>query len=74
MIHVNLLPEELRKIERARKVKADIAVLSGGAIAVGVLVAVIAFVMVGRRVSQVAQTKARLNQLSAQREEADALN
>ena len=73
MIHVNLLPEELRKIERVRKVKADIAVLSGGAIAVGVLVAVIAFVMIGRRVSQLAQVKTRLNQLSAQREEADAL-
>ncbi|MCX6340052.1 MAG: PilN domain-containing protein [Candidatus Aureabacteria bacterium] len=73
MIHVNLLPEELRKIERVRRVKADIAMLSGGAIAVGVLIAVIAFVVVGRRMSQLAQVKARLNQLTAQREEADAL-
>jgi Tfp pilus assembly protein PilN len=73
MIHVNLLPEELRKIERVRRVKMDIAVLSGGAIAVGVLIAVIAFVVVGRRMSQLAQVKTRLNQLTAQREEADAL-
>lgn len=73
MIHVNLLPEELRKIERVRRVKMDIAVLSSGAIAVGVLIAVIAFVVVGRRMSQLAQVKTRLNQLAAQREEADAL-
>jgi len=73
MIHINLLPEELRKIERVRRVKADIAVFSGGAMAVGVLIAVIVFVVVGRRVSQLAQVKTRLNQLSAQREEADAL-
>ncbi len=73
MIQVNLLPEELRKIERARKVKADIAALSGVAIAVGALVALIVFIMIGRRVTQVAQMKARLNQLSAQREEADTL-
>ena len=73
MIHVNLLPEELRKIERARKFKADIAMFSGGAIAVGVLIAVIAFIIFGRRMSQVARIKARLDQLTPQREEADAL-
>lgn len=73
MIHVNLLPEELRKIERARKVRADIAMLSGGAIAVGVLIAVIVFVMIGRRMSRDARIRARLGQLNPQREEADVL-
>lgn len=73
MIHINLLPEELRKIERVRKLKANVAMFSGGAIAVGVLIAVIAFVMVGRRMSRDARIKARIEQLTPQREEADAL-
>lgn len=73
MIHINLLPEELRKIEKARKLKANVAMFSGGAIAVGVLIAIIAFVMVSRRMSHVAQIRARLDQLKPQREEADAL-
>jgi Tfp pilus assembly protein PilN len=73
MIHINLLPEELRKIERSRKFKANIAIFSGGAIAVGVLIAVVAFVMVNRRMSEVARIRARLDQLKPQREEADAL-
>lgn len=73
MIRINLLPEELRKIEMARKFKANVAMLGGGAIAVGVLVAAIVFVMVGRRMNQAARIRARLDQLTPQREEADAL-
>ncbi|MEJ2746127.1 MAG: hypothetical protein P8123_10665 [bacterium] len=73
MIHINLLPEELRKIERTRKFKANVVMLGGGAIAVGVLIAVIAFVVIGRRAKDVARIKARLEQLRPQREEADTL-
>jgi len=73
MIHINLLPEELRKIERSRKFKANVAIISWGAIAVGVLIAIIAFVIISRRMSETARIKARLEQLRPQYEEADAL-
>jgi Tfp pilus assembly protein PilN len=73
MIHINLLPEELRKVDIAHKLKANIALFSGGAIAVGVLIVVIAFVLVGRRIRRDARIRARLDQLRPQREEADAL-
>lgn len=73
MIKINLLPEEMRKIERVRKVKLNIALFSGSAIALGVVVVLVASFIIGRRMNQISHMKARLRELSAQRDEADAI-
>ncbi len=72
MIQVNLLPEEMRKIERMRKVKVNVALLVGGGGAGG------------RRHrrhplrrgapdADLAEVKRRLREITPQREEADAV-
>ena len=73
MIHVNLLPEELRKIERVRKVKINVAILTGGAVAVAMVIIVIIFVIVGQRVRKLSEVRSRLRAITPQREEAESL-
>lgn len=73
MIQVNLLPEELRKIERMRKVKVNVALLVGAAVAVAAVVIGIILFIVGQRVHRLAEIKRRLQEITPQREEADAL-
>ena len=73
MIQVNLLPEEMRKIERMRKVKVNVALLVGAAaVLAAVVIGVILFV-VGRRMRDLAEVKRRLREITPQREEADAV-
>ena len=60
MIHVNLLPDELRKIERVRKVKMNVAILAGGAVGAAVVVMAIVLAMIGRQVRALTEVKNRL--------------
>ena len=73
MIHVNLLPEELRKIERVRKVKINVAILTGGAVVVAVVIIVIIFVIVGQRMRKLNEVRSSLRAITPQREEAESL-
>jgi hypothetical protein len=73
MIHVNLLPEELRKIERVRKVKINVAILTGGAVAVALVIIVIVFFIVGQRMRKLNEVRSRLRAITPQREEAESL-
>ncbi len=73
MIHVNLLPDELRKIERVRKVKMNVAILAGGAVGAAVVVLAIVLAMIGRQVRALTEVKNRLRAITPQREEAEGL-
>jgi Tfp pilus assembly protein PilN len=73
MITINLLPEELRKIERVRKVKVNIAWLTGVAVIIALVIMVSVLVVIGRRMRQLAEMKARLDALTPQVEEAESL-
>lgn len=73
MIHINLLPEELRKIERVRKVKVNVAILAGGVAVLALVVILIVFFIVGQRVRRLNEVKSRLRAITPQREEAEAL-
>jgi Tfp pilus assembly protein PilN len=73
MIEINLLPEELRRVEKARKVKINLAMSAGVALTVAVLILVIVLSVVGRRMSSQARIRARLKTLDGSAKEAEAL-
>lgn len=73
MIRINLLPEELRKSERARQVRTDITKVIAVAAAVVAIAIALSCYWVGRRMSALSRIKTRLNSLSAQAEEAEGL-
>ena len=73
MIHVNLLPEELRKIERVHKVKKNVAILTGVVVVVALVIIVIVFVIVGQRMRKLGEVRSRLRAITPQREEAESL-
>ncbi len=72
MIQVNLLPEEMRKIERMRKVKVNVALLVGAAAAAAAVVIGVILFVVGRRMRDLAEVRKRLREITPQREEAEA--
>jgi hypothetical protein len=71
MIYINLLPEELRQIERARKIKINITVLVALAVLIAVLIIGVGFYMIGKRMSRVSGMRARIAKLEPQRKEAE---
>ncbi len=73
MIKINLLPEELRKVEKARRVRLNLTVIAGGVVVVGVIILVVVLSVVGQRVNSRARVRARLASLSSQAKEAEAL-
>ncbi|MCX6356602.1 MAG: PilN domain-containing protein [Candidatus Aureabacteria bacterium] len=73
MLKINLLPEELREMERARKAKLNVALLSTVALVVGVVCVLVIFYIMGRRVSNMARVRSRLKELAPQVEEAESL-
>lgn len=73
MIRINLLPEELRKIERVRKVKVNIAVIASLVAAVAVIIIAVALFVVGQRMRRIQEMKRRLAELEPRCRESEML-
>jgi Tfp pilus assembly protein PilN len=73
MIKINLLPEELRKIEKSRKLKINLAAFAGVGVTAAVIILVVIAGLVGRRLSGEARARARLLKLEPVASEAERI-